>query len=395
MASLPSDSLYTTPVMNATVPLSVWRLGASGVAAVIGFSMLIPYTAIRLEGLGHSATAIGVFSAIPWLAVLALAPFIARLAQIIGGSTMYVQAALISAPFPLVFALTENYMVWCAINFLIGVAAALRWIVSEAWVVDLVPADRRGRAVGLYETSLGFSFMCGPLLLTPFAPDSPIPAFIAIGLWTLSWLLASGLPATPAREGDERPRESSFALVLRAVPAAIVAAVVGGAFETGLTGIGAYWGLSIGLSAAEAALLAAALGAGSFMAQYPAGWLADKISVDRTVRGALVCLIATSCAAPFLAIGATGAMVTAFLWGGAGGMLYTLAMIRVGHGFSGTALLRATASVVSGYTIGCTAGPTLIGLAMEASPRLGLPVTLALLASLAIAAHIASTRKKP
>jgi hypothetical protein len=36
----------------------------------------------------------------------------------------------------------------------------------------------------------------------------------------------------------------------------------------------------------------------------------------------------------------------------------------------------------------------LIGLAMEASPRLGLPVTLALLASLAIAAHVASTRKR-
>jgi predicted MFS family arabinose efflux permease len=380
--------------MNATVPLAVWRLGASGVAAVIGFSLLIPYAAIRLEGLGHSATAIGVFSALPWLAVLALAPFIARLAQAIGGSTMYVQAALISAPFPLVFALTENYLVWCAMNFLIGVAAALRWIVSEAWVVDLVPADRRGRAVGMYETSLGFSFMCGPLLLTPFAPDSPVPAFIAIGLWTLSWLLAAGLPSTPQREGDERPRESSFALVLRAVPAAIVAAIVGGAFETGLAGIGAYWGLAIGLDAAQAALIAAALGAGSFLAQYPAGWLADKISVDRTVRGALFCLVSVSLAAPFLAIGAAGTILTAFLWGGAGGMLYTLAMIRVGHGFSGTALLRATAAVVSGYTIGCTVGPTLIGFAMEASPRLGLPLTLAALAIAALAAHIAAVRKK-
>lgn len=373
--------------MESSVPFHVWRLAASGIAAVIGFAMLIPYTAIRLEALGHSATAIGFFAALPWLAVLSLAPFVAKLARILGGAKLYVQSALVSAPVPLVFAFTESYALWCLANFAVGLAAALRWIVSESWVVDLVPAERRGRAIGLYETALGFSFMLGPLILTTLDPAGATPAWLTVALWFASWIFALGIPAPAAREGDTRPRESGFRIVLLAVPAAVIGAAIGGVFEVGLTGIGVYWALGLGSPPAQAAFFAAALGAGSFAAQYPAGWLADKYSLDKTVRRALGVLIPVSLAAPWLAATSAGTLIVAAIWGAAGGMLYTLAMIRVAHGFSGPALLRATAAVVSGYTIGGAGGPALIGLALEFDARLGLPLMLAAFASVALIAH--------
>lgn len=373
--------------MESSVPFAVWRLAASGIAAVIGFALLIPYTAIRLEAMGHTAAAIGFFAALPWLAVLALAPFVAKLARMLGGAALYVQSALISAPVPLVFAFADSYAAWCLANFAIGIAAALRWIVSESWVVDLVPAERRGRAIGLYETALGFSFMLGPLILSALDPQSATPAWLGAGLWLASWVFALGIPAPTAREGDTRKRESGFRIVLMAVPAAIIGAAIGGAFEVGLTGIGVYWTIGLGMVPAHAAFFAAALGAGSFLAQYPAGWLADKYSPDKTVRRALGTLILVSLAAPWLVDLAGGPLAVAVVWGAAGGMLYTLAMIRVGHGFSGPALLRATAAVVSGYTIGGAGGPALIGLALEFDDRLGLPLMLACFASLALIAH--------
>jgi MFS family permease len=383
----PSFESYITGHMASSVPFAVFRLAASGIAAVIGFALLIPYTAIRLEALGHSATAIGFFAALPWLAVLALAPFVAKLARIFGGANLYVQAALVSAPVPLVFAFTESYAAWCLANFAVGLAAALRWIVSESWVVDLVPAERRGRAIGLYETALGFSFMLGPLILSALDPADTTPAWLAAGLWLASWVFALGIPAPAAREGDTRQRESGFRIVLLAVPAALIGAAIGGVFEVGLTGIGVYWALGLGLMPAQAAFFAAAHGAGSFAAQYPAGWLADKYSLDKTVRRALATLIPVSLAAPWLADTTTGTLIVAAIWGAAGGMLYTLAMIRVAHGFSGPALLRATAAVVSGYTIGGAGGPALIGLALEFDARLGLPLMLAAFAILALIAH--------
>jgi MFS family permease len=383
----PPRSTYITARMTAPVPFAVWRLASSGIAAVIGFALLIPYTAIRLEALGHSAAAIGFFAAVPWLAVLALAPFVAKLARAYGGATLYVQSALLSAPVPLAFALTESFAVWCLANFAIGLAAALRWIVSESWVADLVPAERRGRAIGLYETALGFSFMLGPLALSALDPSGPVPAYLGAALWLASWVFALGIPAPPQREGDTRARESGFRIVLLAVPAAVIGAAIGGAFEVGLAGIGVYWAIGLGAAPAQAAFFAAALGAGSFAAQYPAGWLADKYSLDKTVRRALGVLIAVSLAAPWLAETQAGTLAVAVVWGAAGGMLYTLAMIRVGHGFSGPALLRATAAVVSGYTIGGAGGPALIGTALEFDARFGLPLTLAGFAGAALFAH--------
>ena len=380
--------------MQPSAPFAVWRLAGSGVAAVVGFALLIPYTAIRLEAMGHSAAAIGFFAALPWLAVLAVAPFVARLARIWGGPALYVRSALVSAPVPLVFAVSDDYAIWCAANLAIGVAAALRWIVSESWVVELVPAERRGRTIGLYETVLGFSFMIGPLILDALDADATAPAAVAAVLWLVSWLFAIGIPAPSVRADDTRARDVGFRIVLMAVPAAVIGAMIGGAFEVGLTGIGAYWVLGLGSSPAQAAVFAAALGAGSFATQYPAGWLADKYSLDKIVRRALAALIAVSLAAPWLVAGQPGTLALAALWGAAGGMLYTLAMIRVAHGFSGPALLRATASVVAGYTIGGAGGPALIGLALEAAPRLGLPMALAVLAGCALAAHAALGRRR-
>jgi MFS family permease len=371
----------------APVPLDVWRIGASGIASVVGFSALIPFTAIRLESLGHSAFAIGVFSALPWLAVAATAPFVAFLVRTFGGDRLFVGAAFVAAPMPLVFAFSDDYALWCIANFAIGLAAALRWIVSEAWVADLAPPERRGRMVGLYETFLGASFATGPLLLLVLDPASDRPAYAGAALWFVAWLFSIGL-APAARADDGRASEHGFSAVLAAVPAALVAATVGGTFEVGLAGIGSYWGVTLGLGAGAAAMFAAALGMGSFAAQYPAGWLADRASPSRVVRTSLAILIAASLAAPLLATDAAGALIVAVVWGGVGGGLYTLAMITVGHRFSGAALMRATSSVVFGYTLGSTFGPAVIGAALDIAPRDGLPLTLAALAALALGAHV-------
>jgi len=181
--------------------------------------------------------------------------------------------------------------------------------------------------------------------------------------------------------------------VLAVASAALIAATVGGAFEVGLSGIGSYWGVTLGLSTNAAAMFSAALGLGSFAAQYPAGWLSDHMKLAHVVRGGLGLLIVVSFAAPVLATDAIGALTVAVIWGGVGGMLYTLAMIQIGHGFSGAALMRATSAIVFGYTVGGTLGPVLIGAALEIAPRDGLPLTLAALASITLVAHIVAGRK--
>ena len=124
-------------------------------------------------------------------------------------------------------------------------------------------------------------------------------------------------------------------------PALGWAAVVGGVFEVGLGSITTAYGSQIGLNLAKATSIAGAFGMGSFLLQYPVGWLADHWPARRLfVLGGLL-LLASGVAfieaaqAPWLI------WFCAATWGAVGGALYTLSMIRVAHDFADSSALAA------------------------------------------------------
>jgi MFS family permease len=61
----------------------------------------------------------------------------------------------------------------------------------------------------------------------------------------------------------------------------------------------------------------------------------------------------------------------AFVWGAAGGCLYTLAMTGMAQRFSGTKVVTATTLMVMGYTVGGFTGPAAAGYAVDWSPLVG------------------------
>ena len=75
----------------------------------------------------------------------------------------------------------------------------------------------------------------------------------------------------------------------------------------------------------------------------------------------------------------------AFLWGGAGGCLYTLAMIDIGSREEGITLVNSTAVLVMSYTSGGMLAPALGAAALDASPALGFPALLCAVACAGVA----------
>ena len=70
------------------------------------------------------------------------------------------------------------------------------------------------------------------------------------------------------------------------------------------------------------------------------------------------------------------AAVVAFVWGGAGGSLYTLAMIDIGSREQGITLVNSTAVLVLSYTLGGTLAPALGAAMLDWAPVIGFPVLL-------------------
>jgi MFS family permease len=131
-----------------------------------------------------------------------------------------------------------------------------------------------------------------------------------------------------------------------------------------------------GLSAAMGTFVLALLTIGNVGLQYPAGWLADKLTAPRLVR--IVAFVAAIGAflLPLVADSALALSIHCFAWGGLVGVLYTLTLIELGRNFQGDLLLAGNAAFTVGWGLGGVLGPPLGGAAMQFLGSTGLPAVL-------------------
>ncbi|HSI58085.1 MAG TPA: MFS transporter, partial [Ideonella sp.] len=187
--------------------------------------------------------------------------------------------------------------------------------------------------------------------------------------------------------GQTAPRLGlhGIADALRAAPGLMAAGAVGGFFEAGMSGVLPLYGLAAGFGAAMAALLVSAIGLGSTLTMLPIGELADRWSTRRVLLGCAAINLGATLLLPLVPAWPPLAAVIAFLWGGAGGALYTLSMVDIGHRHQGVALVNTTAVLVLAYTLGGMLAPALGGLALNLAPGWGLPLLLAAAAAAGLA----------
>ncbi|HMZ00007.1 MAG TPA: MFS transporter, partial [Burkholderiaceae bacterium] len=168
----------------------------------------------------------------------------------------------------------------------------------------------------------------------------------------------------------------------------------GGFFEAGLASVLPLYGLSIGLGAALAALLVSASGLGSAAMMLPVGELVDRWGRRTVWLGCALLNLGATLLLPWVGQFGALAWLIALLWGGAGGGLYTVAMIDIGHRHQGVRLVSATAVLVLAYTLGGLLAPALGGVALQFAPQWGFPALLAFWAVAGLAA-IAFTSSAP
>ena len=380
--------------MTSRQPLPHARLGLAAIFGstfleLIGYFMLLPLLLLRLKVADVSSTVAGLFAACGWAGIFLFTPFSSWVAQQLGRRPALWLAAGIPALASLGFALTDDLALWFVLELLAGAASGLRWVLAEAVVAEFAPPGQRGRYVGLFETMVGTTFVIGPAILVWVGPTSITALWVAIGfifaglLWT--FLVPEMPPAADARTSPVGIRGVWHALVQH--PVIMMAGFIGGFFESGVTSILPLYGLALGLTAASAALLVAASGLGSALMMFPVGLVADRF-VDQAA-GRRQCMLvlagvtlAATIALPMVAQIGWLAWPVVFIWGGAGGSLYTLAMIDIGARETGVTLVNSTAVLVLTYTFGSMAASAASGFLLQWSPVAGFSALLAIVAGL-------------
>lgn len=368
---------------------------------LVGVFMLSPLLLILLKGDGLSTAVAGLFAACGWVGVFLMTPLVASITRALGRR----HALWTAAALPLVatagFLLTDHLAVWFVLEFVAGMAGGLRWVLAEAVVAELSPPALRGRYVGLFETMVGATFVAGPALLAWVGPQRTLALALVLALMAGGLVWSLWIPALPdVTDADATPSGArGIWQALAAHPVVIVAGLVGGFFESGVSSLLPLYGLALGLGPAGAALLVSASGLGSAVLMLPAGLLADRMAFHPSqrwgtqvqarhtlMRACAGLTLAATAAVPWVAAQPVLAWAVVFVWGGAGGCLYTLAMIDIGSRETGLALVNGTAVLVMAYTLGGVLAPALGAWALDASATVGFPALMLAMATAGVLA---------
>ena len=378
---------------------SVWWVAASTTLVVLSFGMFGPVLAVLLQQRGYGTAAVGAFAMIAFACVAIIMPFMPRLVSRFGLRRCYIVGMFMETAGTLGYCTTDSFAMWCAYAVLGGSGAAAVWNCTESLLAQNAPPDQRGRVMGLYQTALGGALALGPFVpaLLGWLAQTTLLAAAAIQLAALMIVLLTGVWRGVGRgvAASPVPRAGSAAVGLHAtttlraalgVPALVVIAFVGGVFEAGLGSVSAANGANMGLSLAQAASIAGALGLGSFLFQLPAGLAADRFSQQTVFSVAGVLLLVSAVGFYFAAQYPWILWASAWIWGGVGGALYTLTMVRVAHDFSAASVAAGTAAMITGYTVGGALGPVISGAVLQWAGAIGLSFWLGTLALVVVGA---------
>ncbi|MSP82665.1 MAG: MFS transporter [Alphaproteobacteria bacterium] len=357
------------------------RLGLAAIlagcfGAGVGFGALNPLIALGLENQGVGRDLIGVNITLANLAIFIAGPFVPLIARKLGVIPSLLATGAIDIVILILYPSFPLYWVWCLLRFAGGLIGVLWWVVTETWLNLIANDANRSRVFALYGTALSTGFAIGPLAIAETGSRGFAPWFVVVTAVVISIIpiiMARRVAPILPHHQEVRPF-----LVVRRAPLLWVAAAAAGAADMTTTALVPLFGLSYGLSEADAALTLTAVTVGTVVLQLPIAWIADKWNRRGTL---LACAGATTLGAlllPFaMGAGALAQWSLLMVWGGVMFSVYTVALGLLGERFRPIELTTANAAFILFYNIGSGTGPLAAGTLMEAWRPEGLVVVVA------------------
>ena len=394
----PGQSQPSAPTETHWLSIGAAVASISVVGIAIGLGM--PLLSVVLEAQGHSASMIGLNTAVAGFASIAAAPLAIPIASRLGvAPTMLVMILLGSLAF-LGFHFVPAFWMWFPLRVILHAALTILFILSEFWISMSAPPSRRGFVLSVYATVLSLGFAFGPWLFAKMGSAGFLPFGVTFAIVMVAAipvaLAARESPSIHHPDDDESSGSTGFLRYIWLVPTATAAVFVFGAVETGGFALFPVYGSRIGHPEADAALLLSMIGLGNVILQIPLGLLSDRVKDRRwLLLGCALVGFAGISALPWYATNWDVAAAVLFVWGGVVAALYTIGLAHLGSRLTGRELASANAAFVFCYGFGMLVGPQAIGIGMDLFGPPGFGYALALFFALYILLAIARIVSTP
>ncbi len=260
---------------------------------ILCFGVLLAGSSLQFVLLGLRAPMEGI--SVSWMGLVSASYFAGfgigslycpRLVREIGHIRTFAALASMASGLALLLAIWPTAIGWVVLRLITGFCFAGLYTVVESWMNARSPNDLRGRMLSLYGVTVFGGFAIGPLLanlgdpagLKLFALASILISFALVPVT----LTRAGAPVQPEEDG---PRRYGLVRLFRETPLGLVGSFSTGAMQGAFASLAAVYGASAGFdSGATAWLVTTGLLAG-LVAQYPLGWLSDRLDRRAVIAG--------------------------------------------------------------------------------------------------------------
>ena len=356
----------TTAPGMVMISLSAIPLGA----AIGGY---LPLISLWMETFDISFQRIGIVCGAAALGVVSSAYFAPKLAAKYGYIVTINVGLIVAAIMTIAFRFTDNFGLWLVFRFVGGLGLGLHWVLTEAWLANIVAEKYRTSVMAIYATAISIGFAVGPVVIWLFGALSIIPFVIMGGLLILAAIPILKLKGLEPK--DNQTHSASPLILIKRAPTVASACVVVGSVDLALISLlPAMITRTPEAAPILALIIVPAMALGATVLQYPIAILADKYGL-RKVGVITVCagLIFASLI-PFFLGSILVTLIFGFLAAGLVYALYSIGLAMLSRRFSGAEIVAANAGFVILFELSNLMGPWVAGFLLDINMRLGLPI---------------------
>ncbi len=233
-----------------------------------------PLDALSGLALGFTPTEVGFLGSAHFLGFLIGCWWAPRLLGTVGHSRAFSAFAAAGAIGLLSHMIITTPLAWAIMRVASGLCVAGCYTIVESWMNAKVTNETRGRVMGGYRVvDMGASLVAQTLIA--FLEPAHFVSYNLLAILCCAALIPLTLTTAQQPEVPEAPRLRPM-LAIHKSPLAAAGVVVAGLTSAAFRMVGPIYGQEVGLRADQIGLFLAAFVAGGALAQYPAGWLADK-----------------------------------------------------------------------------------------------------------------------